>query len=411
MTKSRRAVTFLDNSLRFFLMSVLLCACSGDGSGGGSSEDSLFAELDISVEIFTADAPKGGILDAPAPEDGSGDSASDTITLPDGFTLPDGISWPDAVDDSKTEADTDGVSDVGPTDATDATDAGPSEPDVPSIEYDCDDLPEGPFGLTKLDGPMASEDLAFDPYGNIIGSNDKAIFKSGYNEEPQVFVPNMKFRAGLRYLPNGHLIVCNNNKGELVRVDEEGVQHTVLTGLSYPNGLTVDLAGWVYLTEHDANKVLRVHPFTGETTVLTTSIGSPNGVTFSPDYKTLYIGGFSGKKIIYAMSISPDGVPGKLIEWATNVGSGWLDGMAVDACGNVYIADYGTTKILKLPPDGSSWEVFIDGSTLDGAYLPNLQWGSGVGGWSQTSVFLPDGWHKGVFEVDIGVPGKPVPYP
>ena len=402
-------MTFLRNCIRILVLSTVLCACGSESSGGGALEDVLSTDADISVEIFTADAPKGGIVDAPPAQEDTGDATSDIVGLPEGFVWPDGISWPDVVDDSTSDGDSETTAEVTP-DVT-PEDTGPTEPDVPAIEYDCDNLPEGPFSLTKLDGPMASEDLAFDPYGNVIGSNDKAIFKSGYNEQPQVFVPNMKFRAGLRYLPNGHLVVCNNNKGELVRIDEEGVQHTILTGLSYPNGLTVDLDGWVYLTEHDANKVLRVHPFTGETTTLTTEISSPNGVTFSPDYKTLYIGGFSGKKIIYAMSISPNGVPGKLIKWAKDVGSGWLDGMAVDACGNVYIADYGTTKILKLPPDGSSWEVFIDGSTWDGAYLPNLQWGSGVGGWSQTSVFLPDGWNKGVFEVDIGVPGKPVPYP
>lgn len=392
-------------------MGVLLCACGSEGSGGEGVGDASDVSPGVSVEIFTADAPKGGIVDATGPQDSSPDSTADAVTLPDGFSLPDGFTLPDIESDAQGGSDADDSVESPDGGPSDAADAGPGEPDVPAIEYDCDNLPEGPFGLTKLDGPMASEDLAFDPYGHVIGSNDKAIFKSGYNEEPQVFVPNMKFRAGLRFLPNGHLVVCNNNKGELVRVDEEGVQHTVLSGLSYPNGLTVDLDGWVYLTEHDANKVLRIHPFTGDYTVLTTAISSPNGVTFSPDYKTLYIGGFSGKKIIYAMSISPDGVPGKLIEWATGVGSGWLDGMAVDACGNVYIADYGTTKILKLPPDGSSWEVFIDGSSVDGAYLPNLQWGSGVGGWSPTSVFLPDGWNKGVFEVDIGVPGKPVPYP
>lgn len=380
-------------------------ACGDESSGSGAGGDANEADADTSITIYTADAPKGG-TDISESSDAQDAGGPEEVTLPDGFVWPDGISIPDGTADAEHDAASEVIDD-------DAHDGGVADtgPDTSPIEYDCNDLPQGPFSLTKLDGPMASEDLAFDPYGNVIGSNDKAIFKSGYNQQPQVFVPSIKFRAGLRFLPNGHLVVCNNNKGELVRIDEEGVQHTVLTGLSYPNGLTVDMNGWVYLTEHDANKVLRVHPFTGETTVLTTEISSPNGVTFSPDYKTLYIGGFSGKKIIYAMSISPTGVPGKLIKWATNVGSGWLDGMAVDACGNVYIADYGTTKILKLPPDGSSWEVFIDGSDWDGAYLPNLQWGSGVGGWSPTSVFLPDGWNKGVFEVDIGVPGKPVPYP
>ncbi len=278
----------------------------------------------------------------------------------------------------------------------------------PTPEVDCDAIPEGPFPLTKLTGPMASEDLAFDRHGHLIGSNDKAIFKSKYGQTPQLFVPSFNFRAGLRALPNGHLIVCDNQKGELTRVDEQGLKYPLVTGLSYPNGLEIDLQGWVYFTEHDADVVWRVHPFTGDKTMITNEISNPNGLSFSPDYKTLYIGGFNGNPTIYAMSISPDGVPGKLVPFAS-VGTGWHDGMAVDACGNVYVADYSESKIYRITPDGQSSKVIIDGKSL-GAYLPNMQWGTGVGGWDQLSLYLPNGWAKEVFEVKIGVPSKPTAY-
>ena len=76
---------------------------------------------------------------------------------------------------------------------------------------DCANIPQGPFELVKLDGPLASEDLAFDREGYLIGSNDNAIFKSPYGGSPQDLVPNISFRAGLRYLPSGQLIVCNNH--------------------------------------------------------------------------------------------------------------------------------------------------------------------------------------------------------
>jgi len=87
-----------------------------------------------------------------------------------------------------------------------------------------------------------------------------------------------------------------------------------------------------------------------------------------------------------------------------------LDGIAVDICGNVYVADYGATIIYRITPDGQTVDKVIDGSD-QGAYLPNMQWGSGVGGWSKTHMYLPDGWKKGVFEVELGIPGAPVPYP
>jgi len=258
---------------------------------------------------------------------------------------------------------------------------------------------------------MASEDLAFDTEGHVVGSNDKAIFKSKYKQGPQLLVADTKFRAGMRYLPNGHLAICQNNKGQLVRIDPDGNKFPFMQGLSYPNGITVDMKGWVYFTEHDANKVWRVNPLTGDHSLITDKIGNPNGLTFSPDYKTLYIGGFNGNKTVWSMSISSDGVPGKLVAWAKGVGTGWHDGMATDICGNVYLADYYQTAIYRISPDGKEFVKIIDGSSIDGAYLPNLQWGSGIGGWSATKIYLPDGWNKGVFEVDIGVPGAPVPYP
>jgi sugar lactone lactonase YvrE len=284
-------------------------------------------------------------------------------------------------------------------------DTGPWVPPV-----DCSAIPQGPFELAPVQGAMASEDIAFDKLGHVVGSNDKAIFKTAYGGAPQVFVPKLDFRAGMRYLPNGHLVVCNNYKGQLDRIDEKGEVHVLLTGLSYPNGITVDMKGFVYFTEHDANQVWRVDPFTGDKSLLTNKIANPNGITFSVDYRTLYIGGFSGVGTVYSMSISEDGVPGKLVPFATGVGTGWLDGMGVDACGNVYIADYGATIIYRISPDGQTNTPIVNGSSL-GAYLPNLDWGSGIGGWDTESIYLPNGWQKGVFEVDLGVPSKPLPYP
>lgn len=287
-----------------------------------------------------------------------------------------------------------------------------AQPDiVESPPYDCSAIPAGPFQLKKLTGPMASEDLAFDAAGNIVGSNDKAIFKSPYGGSPQVFVPSINFRAGLRYLPDGHLVVCNDKKGELTRIDPNGVQYKILGGLAYPNGVTVDMNGLVYFSEHDGNKVWRVHPYTSEKLLLTNQIKNPNGLIFSPDYKTLYIDGFSGVGTIYKIEFDDNGNPGPLQNFATKVGTGWLDGLGVDVCGNVYVCDYGQTVVYRISPDGQSKVKVIDGSKISGTYLPNMQWGSGLGGWDPMKLYLPDGWKKGVFEVDLQVPAPPRPYP
>ena len=91
-----------------------------------------------------------------------------------------------------------GTPDGGP-DAAPAADAAP--PDAEPLQYDCDDLPKGPFNLKPLVGPVASEDLAFDAEGNLVGSDDTTIFKSPYSGSPVPFVPSFEFRAGLRFTP------------------------------------------------------------------------------------------------------------------------------------------------------------------------------------------------------------------
>ena len=277
---------------------------------------------------------------------------------------------------------------------------------------DCANLPTGPFKLNKLSGPMASEDLAFDADGNVVGSNDKAIFKSKYGSSPQVFVPNINFRAGLRYLPSGDLMVNKDTTGQLIRITPDGTQNVVLSNLAYPNGMAIDQEGFAWVTEHDANRVLKVDPYANKSTVISQgTIKNPNGICFNADYSKVFVAGFSGVGTIYMFPILPDGSVGKVVEWAKNVGTGWLDGIGIDVCGNLYIADYYATKIYRFLPDGSSYKTVVDGSGGGNIYLPNMQWGSGIGGWALDKLYLPDGWNKGVFEVNVSVPGPPAVYP
>lgn len=299
-------------------------------------------------------------------------------------------------------------------DATPDYDASPPDydatPDYDAMvsTIDCDNIPPGPFTLSLVQGPIASEDLAFDSVGNLVGSDDSSIFKTALNGTPQVFVPSLSFRAGMRYASNGELMINNNSNGSLVRVDAAGIQYPVLSGLSYPNGMEADQNAYVYVTEHDAQRVRRIHSKTGEFTIISNQqISNPNGISFNETYDALYIAGFSGLGTIYKLPIDQDGNPGTLETFATNVGTGWLDGIGVDACGNVYICDYGASDLYRISPDGQTKTVIVS----SGVYMPNLQWGSGVGGFDATKLYIPDGWNHDVYEIDLGVPAKPRAFP
>jgi MYXO-CTERM domain-containing protein len=359
---------------------LILIGCSGNGSPYAPVTDTRSQDQ-------SADSDTPGLLDIRTPEELAPDVLADLSS--------------EFVGELKPLLEI--VEDVGPEVLDVEEDTGP--------EFNCHAIPEGPFKLQKMPGVIASEDLAFDGKGYLVGSNNKAIFKSDPAGNSHIFSPNLKFRSGLAMLPSGWLVVNDNDLGRLVKVDPDGVQYTLLNGLKYPNGITIDMQGYIYVTEHDAHRVLRVHSYTGEYTVLTEEIGNPNGIAFNTDYTGLFIGTFGGSWVYY-MSISPSGAPGKLIKWGDMTDTpGLLDGIAVDYCGNVYVCEYGETEIYRFTPDGQKREKIVDATEL-GTYLPNLRFGGGPG-WSSTSLYSPDGWkpEDGVWRIDIGVPAPLLPFP
>lgn len=371
---------------------LLLAGCSSN------------SDADVQVADSVADAPSQELVSDLRAADGMGDGGvpGDLVELVDSLLPTDMDAASDVQETVDAEDDEVEVVDV---------DGGDIQGDTDVVEpppVDCDNLPEGPFELELIPGVVASEDLAFDGEGALVGSDDTAIYKSTVDGHVKIFVPNLQFRAGMRFLPSGSLVVADNTLGRLVLVSPEGVMTTLLDGLAYPNGIAVDLNGYVYVSEHDAGRVLRVHPGTGAYTVIANQVTNPNGLCFSPDYKTLYIGSF-GSGWVYALSLDQDGTPGRLTEWGDMTETpGMLDGIGVDACGNVYVCEYGETKVYRIPATGGKGVLIATGVDT---YLPNMQWGRGPG-WDPLSLYLPDGWSKeGVWRLKVGVPSAALAYP
>jgi hypothetical protein len=297
------------------------------------------------------------------------------------------------------------IVDSGPPDAP-AVDAGPPDaaPQPDATPVNCQSLPMSPVPRTALPGYVASEDLAFDDDGHVIESDTLNIYKTTRAGQRKTFVNNLQFRAGMRLTPAGKLIVNGDSDGTLYRIDEDGSRHPLMTGLQYPNGMEIDQQGFVYFTDQSAEKVYRVDPATGANTVITTGVPQPNGLTFNTTYDVLYIGSFCGSNgTIYQIPIDANGNPGALTTFKSGVGSGCHDGMAVDACGNVYVADYGESTIYRISADASDTRVIVNGG---GSYQPNFDWGSGVGGWDPHKLYIV-GVGEGLWEVDLGVDSKP----
>ena len=383
---------------------LALAGCSG-GDGNGvrdTSRPDTAAPGDVDALEAADVAPPDAIPDVPPEQHADArDADPGTPDLPDDAEVSD-VPPPDPAPDVLPDAPDPGL-DV-PVDAPADAETEQTTP------FSCLHLPQGPLELEKIDGTIAAEDLAFDGEGYLIGSDMSAVYKSAPGLPTKVLVPNLPTRAGMRLTPAGFLALNDDTQGRLLLFGPDGALDRVLAqGLAYPNGMAVDLDGFVYVTEHNAGRVLRVHPYTGEVTVLVEGLDYPNGITFNADYTRLYVGTFGGSKI-WTLTISRDGKPGRLEVFADLSDTpGQLDGMGVDACGNVYVCEYGSTDIWRIAPDGKSKTRIVD-SDPSITYLPNLQWGRGEG-WDPSSIYVPDGWNVGVWRVHVGVPSAPLPFP
>jgi gluconolactonase len=235
------------------------------------------------------------------------------------------------------------------------------------------------FGFTE--GP------AVDHFGNIYFSdqpNDRIYRWDRSSGAITLFLEGTGRANGMAFDQDGYLITASDLHGELRRYDMDG-NYTVLVDnyggnlLNGPNDLWIAPNGGIYFSDPyfvrgywdptdprlgssqqggefyyylspDGQTLTRVAGVVGAT-------GSwPNGLVGTPDGKKLYVGQmlpFPAQ--VYSYDINPDGTLSNqslFVEVLQPNGSdSFLDGMTMDAQGNVYVAD-GFTGISVYNPAG-----------------------------------------------------------
>jgi gluconolactonase len=198
---------------------------------------------------------------------------------------------------------------------------------------------------------------------------------------------------GLTLDPQGRLTLCQHGDRRVSRRDADGTMVALATAfegkkLNSPNDLVFDAAGALYFTDPpyglpgtftDPSKelpyqgVFRVAP-DGKVTLLTKELEAPNGLAFSPDYKTLYVANSRATAPIWmAYDVKPDGSLGKGRVFADSSryykeGDGVPDGLKVDVQGNVFAT--GPGGVLVYAPDGT-----LLGRILTGVPTANVAFG------------------------------------
>jgi gluconolactonase len=259
---------------------------------------------------------------------------------------------------------------------------------------------EGPVWISAGDaafGPDGADGflLFSDPNNNLIyrmtPEGEVAVFmtKSGYTGE-DIGEYHQPGSNGLTLDRQGRLTICQHGNRRVVRIEKNGLT-TVLADrydgkrLNSPNDLVYRSDGTLFFTDppfglpqfHSDPR--RETPYSGVYSVrdgrlqlLTTEFSGPNGLAFSPDEKSLYIGNWDEKnKVVNRYPVEPDGTLGKgmlFFDMTSAPGEDAIDGIKVDQLGNLYVSGPGGLWILS--PDGKHL------GTLHGPEHPhNLAWG------------------------------------
>ncbi|MBN1653347.1 MAG: SMP-30/gluconolactonase/LRE family protein [Deltaproteobacteria bacterium] len=305
---------------------------------------------------------------------------------------------------------------------------------------DCKNLPPLPItDFKQLTNVLGSEDFTFDNQGYLVGVTlDNKLFRVSYSGTSEILLQNagtpggsmggmsMTVR-GMRFLPDGHLVFADRGSGNLVKMSmSDYSKKTLMSGLVEPNGLSVDMKGFIYATEM-GGRLFRVDPNTGASSVLFSMEGvSLDGIAFAPDYKTLYFNNEMG--YISYIPVFDDGTSAdytlltQIVPSFASGGPPMLDGLTVDECGNVYVVQM-TGIIYRISPIDGTPQLVVTLSSSDtsenntgfrgppggGLTINAVNFGSGINGWKEDAIYVIS-MMGSVYEVELGVKGIKQPH-
>lgn len=341
--------------------------------------------------VDTGDSPD---TQAETADTGETDSPPDTADTAPPHTGDTGDTVPDTAD---TAADT-GDTDTGPIVETGDTGEPPWLP-----PYDCSALPAAPLTAVELDGPAGYHDVIFDDEGYIIGWDRRTVMKADVEGDTDVFVTGLDSVETMDRLHDGDIVAGDSAAARLVRISDDGGTDTIASDVAAVYGVTVGPDGMVYIANSRA--VVRVDPDTGDKERIVEPTGGwqPHVVNFNLDSTVMYIGTIGAGDVYYVEldeDLNPTTEPAV---YASIPRSSWHDGLGVDACGNLYVADYTTRGLYRIWTDGTIEEL-LEGERPT-AYGHGMEWGSPYGGWNINALYLPQPYDSDtVKEVDVGVP-------
>src|SRR5688572_6493488 len=220
---------------------------------------------------------------------------------------------------------------------------------------------------------------------------------------------------GLAFDPVGRLVICQHGNRRLIRVNPHGDTTVIADSyegrrLNSPNDLVCRSDGSVWFTdppfgrpgmaddperELDFSGVFRVSP-DGTIALIDDSLEGPNGIAFSPDERTLYVGNWDpDSKVVVRYELSADGdvLDRSILHDMTDApGEDAIDGIKVDVAGNLYVCG-----------PGGIWVISPEGERLDLIELPEAPHNLAFGGDDARDLYVTA--LTSVYRLRTDVPG------
>jgi gluconolactonase len=223
---------------------------------------------------------------------------------------------------------------------------------------------------------------------------------------------------GLAIDKEGRLVVAQHGNRRIIRHERKGPV-TILSDrydgkrLNSPNDVVLKSDGTVYFTDppyglpNFYNDTRKETPHqgvymikNGNTILLSTDLGGPNGIAFSPDEKYVYVTNWDIRdihrtKTLWRYEVQADGTfkNGRVFfDWNLTEDDEALDGMKVDREGNLYVS-----------APGGLWILSAEGNLLGKIVTPerpaNMAWGD-----DGRTLYMTA--HTGLYKIRVNTGGK-----
>lgn len=170
-------------------------------------------------------------------------------------------------------------------------------------------LIEGEGWKPAVTGQTFTDGLCTDKAGNLFFTDVRTgmgIYKLDTSSgNVSLVVDGLPGISGVQIGPDGRFYACQNKEQRVIAVDTSGKVEVLLTGVKC-NDLVVSKSGHVYFTETPTKRVHLIKSDKSHVVADEGKVTRPNGISISPDQKTLAVSDHGGKHV-WTWVIGADG--------------------------------------------------------------------------------------------------------